>query len=96
MEVARKRLQDLVAHRCSHGTPNRRVLSERMDEWFSEEQPCAVMMIDIDHFKLFNDMLGHPAGDDCLRSVATVFAEMSIGPVHGMCTVRRRRVHAGG
>lgn len=38
-------------------------------------QPLAVAMIDIDHFKLVNDTLGHPFGDRVIREVARVMAE---------------------
>jgi diguanylate cyclase (GGDEF)-like protein len=78
-EAARKQFQDLSRTDTLTGLPNRRFLDERMKDWFADDRPAAVMMIDIDHFKLFNDLLGHPAGDDCLRAVGAVFAAVASG-----------------
>ena len=60
------------------GLANRR----HFDEYLAREwrragragDPMSLLMIDVDHFKLFNDHYGHPRGDVCLRQVAEVLA----------------------
>ncbi|MEN3793631.1 GGDEF domain-containing protein [Fulvimarina sp. MAC3] len=54
--------------------PNRRHLTETLEKQLAEGRSFALMMIDIDHFKSYNDTLGHPAGDACLRNVANALA----------------------
>lgn len=56
------------------GLANRRAIDERLAVELARTkrsgQPLSLVMIDIDHFKAFNDIYGHPAGDACLRDVA--------------------------
>lgn len=57
------------------GVPNRHFFTEALARAWREERrraPQAILMIDIDHFKLLNDRYGHPVGDGCLREVARV------------------------
>jgi diguanylate cyclase (GGDEF)-like protein/PAS domain S-box-containing protein len=66
------------------GLANRRHFDERLqEEWARAKRDGAalsLLLIDVDHFKKFNDQYGHQAGDACLRSVARVLAEQARRP----------------
>ena len=78
LNAANKELQRLSTTDGLTGIPNRRMFDElSVREWRRCERmkkPIALVMLDIDNFKLFNDQYGHQAGDDCLRSVAVQVA----------------------
>src|SRR5262249_31506339 len=67
------RLRHLAMHDPLCGLPNRIYFSERLEEVINNVrkggQPAAVFYIDLDHFKDVNDTLGHPVGDELIRSV---------------------------
>ncbi len=71
---ANERLQGLSYLDGLTGIANRRRFDEVLDaEWRRARRaglPLSLLMIDIDHFKAYNDTYGHHAGDDCLRRVA--------------------------
>jgi diguanylate cyclase (GGDEF)-like protein/PAS domain S-box-containing protein len=77
-----KDLQEKLAALASSdgltGLANRRQFDERLqDEWARAKRdgtPLSLLLIDVDHFKKFNDQYGHQAGDTCLRSIAQAFA----------------------
>lgn len=53
------------------GVPNRRAFDLRMEEeWkkaIRQSSPISLIMLDVDHFKLYNDTYGHQQGDECLK-----------------------------
>lgn len=55
------------------GIANRRQFDEALErEWLRTQRsgdPVSLLMIDVDHFKLYNDLYGHPKGDICLQAV---------------------------
>lgn len=67
-------LEYLVRLDSLTGIPNRRLFEEALDkEWARAKRdpaPLSLIMVDIDHFKEYNDHYGHPAGDLCLVDVA--------------------------
>jgi diguanylate cyclase (GGDEF)-like protein len=66
------------------GIANRRRLDEVLErEWLRSRrsrEPLALVMVDVDHFKLFNDRYGHPAGDACLHRVAQALSGACLRP----------------
>lgn len=66
------------------GLANRRGFDERMGRAWAEAvrdgRPLGLAMVDVDHFKGFNDHYGHQAGDDCLRKVAAAMSQALLRP----------------
>ncbi|GEM_PF-3103763 len=74
MEKAREKIAYQAMHDALTGLPNRALLTDRLQnaikEAKREKQKVALLFLDLDHFKLINDTLGHHVGDKLLIQVA--------------------------
>lgn len=73
-ELARLARTDVLT-----GLANRRGFEEALAEHWVQRRdrhaPLALILLDVDHFKAYNDRYGHPEGDVCLRAVGRVIGE---------------------
>ncbi len=67
------------------GIYNRRMLDEHLDKIWQqagrERVSVALLLVDIDHFKAYNDYYGHQAGDECLKHVGRTLAHCARRPL---------------
>ena len=82
LRIANEHLDELASLDGLTGLANRRGFDRELErEWQragEDRAPIALMMIDIDHFKLYNDRYGHVAGDTCLRSVGETLSLVTL------------------
>jgi diguanylate cyclase (GGDEF)-like protein/PAS domain S-box-containing protein len=78
LEEANKLLAQLAVTDRLTNIPNRRAFDEQIDKQIRLMgrigRPISLLMIDIDHFKHYNDQYGHPAGDEILKNVANLLS----------------------
>ncbi len=76
LSASKAQLDDMSRRDPLTGVPNRRHVDEYVQRHWSQAEvrggSLAVLLMDVDHFKAFNDHYGHPAGDQCLRHVADI------------------------
>ena len=74
IEEQNRRLSDAAVRDSLTRLRNRRFFDEKIDSLYQQcidtRAAMTVMMIDIDHFKIYNDTYGHQQGDECLRRMA--------------------------
>jgi diguanylate cyclase (GGDEF)-like protein len=77
-ERSNRALHELAMQDSLTGLPNRRhfdlALTQEFKRAARDGVDISLIMIDLDHFKGFNDLYGHPAGDECLRKVSEAIA----------------------
>ena len=82
LRIANEHLEELASLDGLTGLANRRGFDRQLEqEWRRAgeiNEPVALMMIDIDHFKLYNDRYGHVSGDTCLRSVGETLSLVTL------------------
>jgi diguanylate cyclase (GGDEF)-like protein len=82
LRIANEHLEELASLDGLTGLANRRAFDRQIEhDWqraCEHHEPVALMMIDIDHFKLFNDRYGHVAGDTCLRAVGETLSLVTL------------------
>jgi diguanylate cyclase (GGDEF)-like protein len=82
LHIANEHLEELASLDGLSGLANRRGFDRQIEgEWqraMEKCRPLALMMVDIDHFKLFNDRYGHVAGDTCLRAVGETLSLVTL------------------
>jgi diguanylate cyclase (GGDEF)-like protein len=81
LETANEELGRLARIDGLTGLHNRRAFNETLEsEWrraVRSETSVALLMLDVDHFKEFNDVRGHIEGDECLRAIGTVIQRVA-------------------
>jgi diguanylate cyclase (GGDEF)-like protein len=82
LRIANQHLEELASLDGLTGLANRRgfdlALVHQWQQAANAKRPLTLMMVDIDHFKLFNDRHGHVSGDGCLRAVAETLSLATI------------------
>lgn len=73
------RLAELATTDGLTGLANRRTLDGFLRREYERHDQISVLLLDIDHFKGYNDSMGHQVGDECLRRVADAVAEATAG-----------------
>ncbi|MCC6887098.1 MAG: diguanylate cyclase [Hyphomicrobiales bacterium] len=83
LRAANDHLRELATSDALSGLANRRGFDARLAaDWQRAakfDRPMALLMIDVDHFKLFNDRYGHVEGDVCLRRIGRLLKEAASG-----------------
>jgi len=76
LENLRQRLKRQSSLDALTGLHNRRHFDETLRQWSQQEhRPLSLLMIDVDHFKAYNDRHGHLQGDQCLRTISGLLAD---------------------